>query len=1020
MGGKRLPLLVLSGVIVLVLILATTGLWSGGRPDSGPDERPIESDAPPPPLASDRAASSSMSATTPAVILVRDQEGRPTRATVFATGLANRPPQLADWIGETGADGRLEENEFRRKPRGSVFATAPGQVALPVPVTPRGAELVIKDGVVVTGLVCDEAGVPVSGVVVVAGQPYLGDSAWSTTGPDGHYRMTGLLPAKWTIVARLDEFTWQFEVEPTTFDETVEVDFSDFPVPDCTVLLDVRYSSPPQADPWMIVSGTERNRKTRIPRSDAMVRVGAKDKCTVEIVCPGFQSVSVALDSGSHAREPIVRVDLMAGGGMPHSILVVDSEGRSVPEALILLMDSEDDHHPTTKWTGPDGRLALNAHLRGYLAVASASQGASPRTRIVAGVDEIVLGLRPAAVLTGRVLDRETGGPVSDARVRLTGGDCPCCSPWTVTTNESGEYRFVGIPAGLFVMPYASGGPGLSGTRAGISGSHSEAVAEGRAHLVAGTETVRFADLLVTRYETFICSFRVEPPMLGEQVRITRLVTGGSYYRRLEEDEPVTLELRRGEHLLRFESDGLIAVVVVDAERDAASGEILIHLEPPLRVTAVLVDPDGKKVFCSGQRVDVDVLTTVDGEVRRIGCGGESADSDGRADLTGDLLATGPPGIVNELSLGQGRFHLVGEPIRITAAELAARAEQAGGEVVIEIPVATANRNSPMAVVVTDRSGRPVPGVRIGDPDEPDQGVVTDEAGRATVSRYWEPIFPFMGDWNLPDRPGSEPVRVEVERARKVRLRFLDPRGVPIADEEIWATEYLCCGETNGEGRVELTVPDRLEGLEFERTEFWVGFVDLPRDAGEIEVRTVAMRELAISVSGEDALSVERSIQIEWEVDNPGGVVSSGDDSASRKGDRWRGTIALPSLPARVRAVTYNLRYEARAEVLPGTRKLELRLAELPVHEVILIMLDSQGVPLVDCEIDCDRTSLSAGALVPQRARTDQAGRLVLELPAGPHRLEDLEVGEHRIEEVRFASPSPGEIEVRLGESQGS
>ncbi len=854
-------------LVVLVLLgIAVTSRLRQGAPPAGP-VAPSPEDLP----ALGRSEPPPASPIPEFVILVRDRHGQPARAEVFATGLARRPPHQADFIGETGRTGRLVRGDFLVEPRGFVFARTPGRVASPVPITPEGVELVLGDGVVVTGTVRDKEGAPLAGVLVSASRLF-GETIWSASDREGRFRLTGLLPGEWGIGGRTEGFSSSIQVGASTWDETIDVELSGFPVLECSVLVEVRYSSPPEADPRMLVYAGDRVSKAWLPRADALLRVEAGEKRKIEIVCPGFKSASVRLPGGLLARESTVRLDLVAGGGMPLSILVVDLDGHSVPNALVLLTRDSDDHHPDAPRAGPDGRLALGAHLRGYLAVASASQGASERTRIEEGTDEIVLELRPAAILTGRVVDRDTGDPVPDARVRLMGGDCTCCSPWTAFTDESGEYRFAGIPAGLFVQPYVSGGAGMDGTERGQSNSHAEALARRLGHLVTGTEEARFADLHVTRYATFVCRFRIEPAVTGEQVRIERLLTGGTYFRRLGEDAVVTLELRAGEHLLQFELGGLSSIATVMAEAGVAKVEIPVHLAPPARVIAALVDSRGEPIFCIRQWVDVSVTLRADGEVHRIAWGGESVVMDSRADLTGDLLAQGPPGVENVITLGNGRFRLRGEPIRISAADLAARLREAGGEILIEIPVIGVEANPLIPVVVTDRNGQPVPGVLIGYADEPDEAVRTDEAGRADVRSGWGPLFPWTGDWDLVIRPGNEPVRVEVERARRIRLRIVDWRGEPVAGREIDDSEYrFYFGETDDDGRLELIVPARLEGLELEIAELWIGYVDLPRDADEIEVRALPRRKVEVTVSGERKLRLDALVSVGVTVVDPQG-----------------------------------------------------------------------------------------------------------------------------------------------------
>ena len=63
---------------------------------------------------------------------------------------------------------------------------------------------------------------------------------------------------------------------------------------------------------------------------------------------------------------------------------------------------------------------------------------------------------------------------------------------------------------------------------------------------------------------------------------------------------------------------------------------------------------------------------------------------------------------------------------------------------------------------------------------------------------------------------------------------------------------------------------------------------------------------------------------------------------------------------------------------------------------------------------DMNEKAYTAGVLLPPDARTDGAGRVVLEMPEGSHRIRYFRVRGFRIEEVRFTSPTEGVVEVRL------
>jgi len=1006
MTWKRTLLPALIGILLLALLIPELRrekppVGPGSRAGGDPEMRGIPRT---PPEASEECA-----------ILVRDREGRPCRATVFATGLGGRPPERADVIGRTDADGRLARSDFSLEPRGSVFAVAPGRTAPPVPMTPRGAELTLGDGVVVTGTVRDKEGDLLSGVLVTVGRPYHNHSV-TTTDRAGRFRLTGLLPGAWNVEGRVERGLRScVVVEATTWNESCAVELSGFPAAGTSVIVDVRYSSPPGADPQLVLrDGGKRGKTLWLPRADALVRIEAKEKREIEVVCPGFRSAKARLLSDPVAAETTVRLDLQAGPGMPRSILVVDPAGRPVPGALVLLARNDDDHYPKAPHTGPDGRLALGAHHRGQFAVASADAGASGRTRIVEGTEEIVLRLLPGAVLTGRVVDRDTGEPVAGTGVRLQGGDCGCCSPWETKTDESGEYRFAGIPAGLFVQPFATGGDGVRGTRADMPRSHAEALERRLGHLVEGAETARFADLRVARHPVVTHRFRLDPGAPGEPVRIEGLLEGGSFYPRLDDDGIASVVVRPGRRLFRIHSGDRVGLVEV---AEGAGAEVSpVRLSAPARVTAVLTGPDGRPAVGPSLRVKVEVYLRETGEEVRVGWGGGNTNRLGRADLTGDLIADGPPGIENVLTLERGSYRIPGGTFRITAADLAARPRESGGEVVLQIPVAEVGRNAPIPVLVVDRDGRPVPGVRIGDPDEPGEAVLTDSSGRAVIRRGWEPLLPFVGDWSLPVFTRDEPIRLEVERGRRVRLRIVDARGKPVAGEWLEDVDETFFDETGADGRLDLVLPLRIDPLVLRGEDWWLGAVDLAASDGEIDILALPRRHLDVTVRGPKELVVERRVLVSWQVDAPPGTEAAGSGKIDQEKDTWCGRLALPPFSGKLRALTTNLRYEARGTAPVTGSKVELRLARLPDHEVILVLLDPEGRPLAGREVECDHASFTTGALVPRRVRTDEAGRLCLKLPEGDHRLTAVEVGDLGIDEVRFSSPAPGNVEVRLRE----
>ncbi len=121
----------------------------------------------------------------------------------------------------------------------------------------------------------------------------------------------------------------------------------------------------------------------------------------------------------------------------------------------------------------PDGRFGLSANKPGYV---STSYGATrpnrPGTSIVVTAGQQLTGLTirlsPGAVITGTVRDR-TGEPLSDARVSvlrqsvsyLTGerelASAGVLGGFGVQTNDRGEYRVYGLPAGEYYIVVSVG-----------------------------------------------------------------------------------------------------------------------------------------------------------------------------------------------------------------------------------------------------------------------------------------------------------------------------------------------------------------------------------------------------------------------------------------------------------------------------------------------------------------------------------------------------------------------------------
>jgi protocatechuate 3,4-dioxygenase beta subunit len=143
---------------------------------------------------------------------------------------------------------------------------------------------------------------------------------------------------------------------------------------------------------------------------------------------------------------------------------------------------------PPQAMTDQDGRFAFNSLAPGEYRIevqktgfaSSADSTTRPRTYTVAAgqaLDDISIVLQKGAVITGKVLDQK-GEPVTDAHVmalrRITPPGATTAPPRLIPapmqgpqqTNDIGEYRVSGLPAGEYVLAASPrsmgfGGPGM-------------------------------------------------------------------------------------------------------------------------------------------------------------------------------------------------------------------------------------------------------------------------------------------------------------------------------------------------------------------------------------------------------------------------------------------------------------------------------------------------------------------------------------------------------------------------------
>jgi hypothetical protein len=135
-------------------------------------------------------------------------------------------------------------------------------------------------------------------------------------------------------------------------------------------------------------------------------------------------------------------------------IVVNSVTGEPIPRARVLLLQARMAivADSSGRWTAPDipcGRVVFSASKTGFL-----QGGGAPSD---SPVHDLKIELIPQAVVAGKVLD-DAGDPVANARIsvltsRVVEGkrSFGWGSPF-VTTNDLGEYRVAGLPAGKVIV----------------------------------------------------------------------------------------------------------------------------------------------------------------------------------------------------------------------------------------------------------------------------------------------------------------------------------------------------------------------------------------------------------------------------------------------------------------------------------------------------------------------------------------------------------------------------------------
>jgi hypothetical protein len=137
--------------------------------------------------------------------------------------------------------------------------------------------------------------------------------------------------------------------------------------------------------------------------------------------------------------------------------VVADDSGESVPNARVAL-NVANSQERVVVLSDREGRFSLPAPEGRHNVVATKTRFARGQATTVAGGTPVEIRLRRGAAISGRIID-DLGDPVIATRVTVegvTGGS----SAGTTVTDDRGEYRVGGLPAGTFrVAVMAIGSP---------------------------------------------------------------------------------------------------------------------------------------------------------------------------------------------------------------------------------------------------------------------------------------------------------------------------------------------------------------------------------------------------------------------------------------------------------------------------------------------------------------------------------------------------------------------------------
>jgi uncharacterized GH25 family protein len=136
--------------------------------------------------------------------------------------------------------------------------------------------------------------------------------------------------------------------------------------------------------------------------------------------------------------------------------IVADDSGEPVPNARVAL-NLANSRERVVLLSDRDGRFSLPAPEGRHNIVATKTRFARGQVTTVAGGAPVEIRLRRGAAISGRVID-DLGDPVIATRVTVEGISSGT-SAGTTLTDDRGEYRVGGLPAGTFRVAVMTVGP---------------------------------------------------------------------------------------------------------------------------------------------------------------------------------------------------------------------------------------------------------------------------------------------------------------------------------------------------------------------------------------------------------------------------------------------------------------------------------------------------------------------------------------------------------------------------------